>query len=323
MISSLLLILAIFGSAIIIPTIAAGTPPPPPPPDSLQFGPSIEVAAQRGPAIFNSVHDSLRKWGSIVHPNGMSMFLATVPQGVLLHHGNYRNATPATLDWLADEKHGWLHTYRAARPLHFLYLDGLSGNKGHDGVTDTQEFLLRQPKAAVPSQSRALLEEDRPPGPPGEYELVLDVCNLLVGWGLDGMIRTEWAGFEIVKCEFPNGLEQVQRRLDYLLQVFIDHADAEDVRDSEAIKRCTHFYLRSIRIQTEADQLIYSAFEAVNNKICTTLFHARQLLLSVAPATPATPATAGSNEGHTLLRIHDSIQSLIRYLSWSAFKSDE
>ncbi|RMD41087.1 hypothetical protein DV735_g4058, partial [Chaetothyriales sp. CBS 134920] len=470
-----LLILVTFSRAL-IPAIAAWAATPP---DSQQFGPSIDIAAQRGPAIFNSVHDTLRKWGSIVHPNGMSMFLATEDGRAKDYSFDGFDTTWQHMAPLegsqeqvqladdGDDRHGWLHTYRTSRPLRFLYLDGLSGNKGHDGVTDTQEFLLRESKDADPRRRDVLLEEDRPPGPPGEYEMVLEVCSLLVRWHLDGMIRTEWAGFEIVKCDFPNGLEQVQavqradkpdgweppprhrpgdghdgdhysdrpgeepgpgwprtcttcdldasrtlvdyssmlsayffpvslanpasndsslprlvnttaderttireclgrvvkqrlgltpaqfgwrdvadlvvrryasalsalatatatatattttptqdvqQRIDYLLQVFIDHADAEDVRDSEAVKRCTRFYLHSIPLQTETDQLIYAAFEAVNNNICTTLFHAQHLLAS---------SSNEDNKQNTLLRIHDSIQSLIKYLSWSAFESDK
>ncbi|RMZ75028.1 hypothetical protein DV737_g5488, partial [Chaetothyriales sp. CBS 132003] len=515
-----LLALATLGSSI-IPAIAAATP------KSLQFGPSVDIAAQRAPAIFNSVYDSLRKWGSTIHPNGMSLFLATVPEGVLLHHGNDRNATPTTLDWLAyeiehaemfaragrsggghhpgdkkpgdgkhplddildmkelkrsheeqvsladtdgkpldesEKNHGWLHTYQTTRPLHFLYVDGMSGNKGHGGVSDTQDFLLRgvrqEAEGAHPSQRESLrLKEDRPPGPQDEYQRVLEICDLLGDWDLEGMIRTEGPGFEIVKCDFSDGLEEVQvvqradlhggppsgrppngrppsgrppsgrpprgrptdlignppkgprmhanrdldasrtlldyssmvsafffpvsldnpagggsnlprlvntteeemaaireylfrvieqrrglpiaqfnwqdiadlvvrryaselsamatginsteaveQRIDFLLDVFIDYAVAEDVRESEASQRCSRFYLQSMPLETEADRLIYSAFEAVNNNICTTLFHVRRLI--------------GGKDDNALLDIQDSIKSLMDYLAWSSFQSE-
>ncbi|KPM42972.1 hypothetical protein AK830_g3547 [Neonectria ditissima] len=222
------------------------------------LSPSAEVAAQRGPQIFNAVYDSLRKWGSVVHPNGMSLYLATVPEGVMLHHGNARNETPTELQWLAYEiEHaemfardrrggppgggkppgdddedgrqdlkrrraaqvpledadtpsaGWLHTYRTTRALRFLYLDGMSGDKGRSGVLDTQDLLLRgvrdgdQPPLTPPGKSPSR-------GPPGEHDRAVDLCRLCEDWELQGIIRTEGAGFEIIKCDFLDGLEQIQ-----------------------------------------------------------------------------------------------------------------
>ncbi|KAK7430945.1 hypothetical protein QQZ08_002474 [Neonectria magnoliae] len=228
--------------------------------------PIAEVAAQRGPQIFNAAYDSLRKWGSVVHPNGMSLYLATVPEGVMLHHGNARNETPTELQWLAYEiehaemfarerrggppgggplgrggkrpgdgedgrddlkrRHGaqaplaedtppestpgWLHTYRTTRPLRFLYLDGMSGDKSNSGVPDTQDFRLRgvrdgdnQPPLSPPKKSPSR-------GPPGEHDRAVDLCHMCKDWQLQGVIQTEGAGFEIIKCDFFDGLEQVQ-----------------------------------------------------------------------------------------------------------------
>lgn len=210
--------------------------------------PSTDVAAQRGPQIFNAVYDSLHKWGCVVHPNGMSLFLATVPEGVLLHHGNTRNATPTAPDWLAYEiehaemfartrgprgrrppseaqepladtdmssseaeaQHGWLHTYRTIRPLSFLYLDGMSGDKDDSGVADTQDYLLRGVRNSQNKTRTLRSADDKVPGPPGEYDRALDLCDLCAGWGLHGVIRTEGAGFEIIKCDFSDGLQEVQ-----------------------------------------------------------------------------------------------------------------
>ncbi len=218
--------------------------------------PSTHAAAQRGAGVFNAVFDSLRKYGTTVHPNGMSLYLATVAAGVLLHHGNGRNATPTTLDWLAYEiehaeifarsrmghpggeppavvrgpqvvladgggddgtgtGHGWLHTYRTTRPLQFLYIDGMSGDKSDDGVIDTQDLILRASPAGniaqktVPTTARET-STPRPPGPPGEFVRAADICELCAQWHLQGVIRTEGAGTEIIKCDFFDGLEQVQ-----------------------------------------------------------------------------------------------------------------
>lgn len=67
------------------------------------FGPDIEAAKSRGPAIFNAVNDAMRQWGSSLHHNGMSFYLATVPEGVILHHGNTNRNSPDDPDWLAYE----------------------------------------------------------------------------------------------------------------------------------------------------------------------------------------------------------------------------
>ncbi|EXA41655.1 hypothetical protein FOVG_10122 [Fusarium oxysporum f. sp. pisi HDV247] len=224
----------------------------------LSFGPSAETAAQRGPQIFNSVHDSLRKWGSTVHPNGMSLYLATIPEGVLLHHGNGRNETPTSLDWLAYEiehaemfarpgrpgppgppgppggreelrkrecdqvqlvnpsteptesTHGWLHTFQTTRPLQFLYIDGMSGDKGNTGVIDSQDCLLRGVREHRNGSQVEEKLETKPPGPPGEFKRAQDLCDLCAEWRLEGVIRAEGAGFEVIKCDFSSGMEQVQ-----------------------------------------------------------------------------------------------------------------
>lgn len=235
--------------------------------------PSTDAAAQRGPYIFNAVFDSLRKYGSTIHPNGMSLYLATVPQGVLFHHGNGHNSTPTALDWLAyeiehaemfarskmgrpggpppilgsehtgqvpfgendddfpppppppphalagegeDDGHGWLHIYRTTRPLQFLYIDGMSGDKGSDGVIDTQDYLLRAgndenaKSAKATTTTQPAQPTQRPPGPPGEFIRAEELCELCAEWQLQGVIRTEGAGTEIIKCDFFDGLEEVQ-----------------------------------------------------------------------------------------------------------------
>lgn len=230
---------------------------------SSDLGPSERSAYHRGAQIFNTVYDSLRKWGAVVHPNGMSLFLATIPEGVLLHHGNDRNETPTELQWLAYEiehaemfarsrrggppgggrpgggppgdgnehlkrrgraqvplldgdepvadERGWLHTYRTTRALQFLYIDGMSGDKDNTGVLDTQDLLLRGVRSGVPSWPPSPKGgAHRAGGPAGERERALDLCDMTIGWGLQGVIRTEFAGSEVIMCDFSDGLEEVQ-----------------------------------------------------------------------------------------------------------------
>ncbi|CAI6099175.1 unnamed protein product [Clonostachys chloroleuca] len=224
--------------------------------------PSKDIAKDRAPQIFNLVHDSMRQWGSSLHHNGVSFFLATVPEGVLLYHGNNRPESPTEPDWLAYEiehaeqfarsrgpplgkdkarterrnpffnlnpvdtetqqhilntgdkepqvpdddekkKGGWLHVYKTTRALPFLYIDGMSGGKTEIGTLDSQDYLLRNKTQ----------EEDEPGkphrGPMGEGTRARELCELSASWGLQGVIRME-AGFEIIKCDFKDGLEEIQ-----------------------------------------------------------------------------------------------------------------
>ena len=162
----------------------------------------------------------------------MSLFLATVPEGVLLHHGNHDPKTPAEPDWLAYEiEHaeefarghfpgpgrpggprkpqkpmaskaegtaGWLHVYRTNRPLQLLYVDGMSGGKTDMGTLDTQDLLLR-----------GGMESAAGGGPMNERQRAEDLCALCKDWGLHGVIRME-AGFEIIKCNFSDGMTEMQ-----------------------------------------------------------------------------------------------------------------
>ncbi|KAK7520557.1 hypothetical protein IWZ03DRAFT_438097 [Phyllosticta citriasiana] len=48
--------------------------------------------------IFNAIHSSLRQWGSSLQHNGMSFFLASVPEGTQFYHGRRSNETVPGLD---------------------------------------------------------------------------------------------------------------------------------------------------------------------------------------------------------------------------------
>ena len=53
--------------------------------------------------VFNAIHSSMRQWGSSLNHNGVSFFLATVPEGVLLHHGTGNSQRVEGMEWLAFE----------------------------------------------------------------------------------------------------------------------------------------------------------------------------------------------------------------------------
>ncbi|CAK7213209.1 hypothetical protein SBRCBS47491_001724 [Sporothrix bragantina] len=77
-------------------------PPPPPLAHS-------EAAIRRNAfSIFNAVHSAMRQWGSSLNHNGMSLMLATVPEGQLFYHGGPEAGRPPGIDgsgfdWLAFE----------------------------------------------------------------------------------------------------------------------------------------------------------------------------------------------------------------------------
>ncbi|KAI0107460.1 hypothetical protein GGR51DRAFT_515562 [Nemania sp. FL0031] len=232
----------------------------------INFGPSQEIARVRAPQIFNAVHNAMRQWGSSLHHNGMSFFLATVPKGVLLHHGNGSPVSPSQPEWLAyeiehaelfargrwngpgggpgrgpggspgggpggrsqevleaaddddEDNYGYLHVYQTTRPMRYIYIDGMGGGKTSMGTLDSQDLILRGknpddgPEQAPWMRDQRDEEPPKPPsagGPMDERERATDLCGLARGWGLDGVIRME-AGFEIIQCDFSNGLEQVQ-----------------------------------------------------------------------------------------------------------------
>ncbi|KAF7167951.1 hypothetical protein CNMCM6106_003300 [Aspergillus hiratsukae] len=53
--------------------------------------------------IFNAIHSSMRQWGSSLHHNGMSFFLASVPAGTQLYHGTGQSDPVNGTEWLAFE----------------------------------------------------------------------------------------------------------------------------------------------------------------------------------------------------------------------------
>ena len=63
--------------------------------------------------IFNAIHSSVRQWGGSLNHNGMSVFLATVPEGTQLYHGTSDPDLVQGMQWLAFEPE---HALIFARP---------------------------------------------------------------------------------------------------------------------------------------------------------------------------------------------------------------
>ncbi|PPJ56903.1 hypothetical protein CBER1_02279 [Cercospora berteroae] len=64
---------------------------------------SSEPARQNANHIFNALHHSMRQWGSSLHHNGMSAFIATVPEGTQFYHGTQDPKPVKGTEWLAFE----------------------------------------------------------------------------------------------------------------------------------------------------------------------------------------------------------------------------
>ncbi|KAL1874213.1 hypothetical protein VTK73DRAFT_540 [Phialemonium thermophilum] len=171
----------------------------------------------------------MRQWGSSLDHNGMSFFTAIVPEGVSVYHGTHQREAIDGMEWLAFEiehakgfsavrrrrgtdlldgrladttgdqvtfpvetEAGYLHVYRMTRHQSFLYLDGMAAAKSTLGTLDTQDILLRNTTGIYPVWP--------------ELERAKELCELVSTWGLDGVIRLE-AGFEIIKCNFSDGMK--------------------------------------------------------------------------------------------------------------------
>lgn len=65
--------------------------------------PDIESANDNAFAIFNSIHSAMRQFGSSVHHNGLSFYLATAPEGSIFYHGGFSPDRPNSFEWLAFE----------------------------------------------------------------------------------------------------------------------------------------------------------------------------------------------------------------------------
>jgi len=208
---------------------------------------NIENAKNNARNIFNTIHSAKRQWGSSVQHNGMSLIPAIVPEGTLLYHGDTNSKHVRGMEWLAfeiqhaemfaaprppfdhrrpgqkpfaeepRENHrervrkrmlfrdphdnypdpstwipGHLHIYRANRELRLLYLDGMAAANCDRGTYDTQTYILMENKTTFER----------------EFENAQEMCEMASEWGVDGIIRME-IGFEIIYCEFQNGLDLV------------------------------------------------------------------------------------------------------------------
>ncbi|EJD40749.1 hypothetical protein AURDEDRAFT_127481 [Auricularia subglabra TFB-10046 SS5] len=81
----------------------------------LAFG-TDPVPGHNANHIFNAIHSSMRQWGSSVHHNGMSFFVASVPRDTQFYHGTSTNEPVTGMEWLAFEPEHALVFARPPRP---------------------------------------------------------------------------------------------------------------------------------------------------------------------------------------------------------------
>ena len=103
------------------------------------------------------------------------------------------NRRPSSSRRPSSPSRGYLHTYRAARPLRLVYIDGMAAGKCSLGTLDSQDHVLL----------------DWPLGDGGrpifnEWERAEGLCSLASDWGIDGWVRME-LGFEIIYCNYSAG----------------------------------------------------------------------------------------------------------------------
>jgi hypothetical protein len=72
------------------------------------YGPDLNATRRNAFQIINAVHSAMRQWGSSVNHNGVSFFVATVPEGNHFYHGRPFPGRPRGFEWLAFEvEHGY------------------------------------------------------------------------------------------------------------------------------------------------------------------------------------------------------------------------
>lgn len=109
--------------------------------------------------LFNSIHSAMRQWGSSLNHNGMSFFLASVPEGTKFYHGRGDNNTVTGMEWLAYEPEHALVFARSFHPprqpldRHRQHLPPLTGPD--DSATTADRLQHAQPYFAGSSLSHS------------------------------------------------------------------------------------------------------------------------------------------------------------------------
>ncbi|KAJ8109866.1 hypothetical protein OPT61_g7148 [Boeremia exigua] len=125
--------------------------------------------------IFNAIHSSMRQWGGSLNHNGMTMFLATVPEGTQLYHGTSSPDFVKGMQWLAFEPE---HALIFARPPRQLPSGGersrLSHGREHgdlEGMSHDEQDRGTHQLSPEYGHSDEHKHDPPPPPPPHERKL--------------------------------------------------------------------------------------------------------------------------------------------------------
>ncbi|KAL2443884.1 hypothetical protein ABEF95_013154 [Exophiala dermatitidis] len=197
--------------------------------------------------IFNAINSAGRTCGSSVNPNGMSFFLAKVPKGTLLYHGNphpypvndteflafdpefslvfagkrpgegrgppHRGLPGQNQDWLqAEAPESDQDIALPAEDLRAGWLHTYAANKDLNIVYIDGKSGTKSQSGTLDSQDRILFNDSVSGGFGGEYQRAAIFCNASsTRWDnrIDGVIRLN-GDWELILCSFKQDLDLVR-----------------------------------------------------------------------------------------------------------------
>ncbi|KAL4987658.1 hypothetical protein BDW68DRAFT_104859 [Aspergillus falconensis] len=207
--------------------------------------------------IFNAIHASMRQFGSSLHHNGMSFFIASVPKCTKLYHGDASPDLLKEIGWMAFEpEHAMVFARPSRRQRETIEMEDESMTQQRPLADDVDE---EEPPSDVPgylhtyaaakdlrllyvdgtsagksaigtldSQDRILFNDTITGGVSGEDQRARTVCQLAKDeWQnrVDGVIRMA-AGFEIILCSPEMNLVSVR-----VMSVPAKTSDTKDIGD--------------------------------------------------------------------------------------------
>jgi hypothetical protein len=126
--------------------------------------------------------------------DGQTALLSSGDQRITAGDDDDDDDPPPCFPCMPPDARGYFHTYRAARDLKLVYIDGMGAAKCPVGTLDSQDYILLDWDIDHVPDDKMGTEALRAQG----------LCDLAREWKIDGWIRME-AGFEIIYCDFDEG----------------------------------------------------------------------------------------------------------------------
>lgn len=160
----------------------------------------------------------------------------------------------------AAENMAALHVYRTTRELNVLFLDGMSAGKTSLGTLDQQDYVLCNDTADNP-RGVSYTEETIQAGPPGDSSRATQMCEDF-GDSIDGIVRME-AGFELIMCDFSNGVKLVSVTP---RPTASDQAEHDEMRDFEYLRGISYRYqgITAGRVKVDYSNMVSAFFHKIN-----------------------------------------------------------